>query len=952
VRVERLDLVAFGPFRDRRIELAPGLTVIYGPNEAGKSSLHAALATALCGVRRARGKTRDEQLFEERYRPWSGGETWKVRALVRLESGRRVEIVQDLGEKSDCRAFDADLGRDISSEIQTQDWTPDATRWLGIDRRAFLAVANVRQADLLALRRDAEALREFVQRAVATAGTDATAAAAIDRIDAFLTEHVGSRSASHGARPFREALRRLEAARTAYDSARAEHDAYLRLMAREEDSAVRARHAGIAVRVATARSVAKDVDSRRRELQHVRELERRFPGGAPRGLVADEALAREAVAAVHVWATRPAAVVLDGPTADDLRREIAATQPRWAPGLDPFAPERGVAPHVAVATAAMPQPAPRPAPQWLGDHEPAAEVLAAATHYEAALGAFRAHAAHRPDATNTPPGGRASLAELQNLAQQLEIPQPVPDPALEMRQTELEVRIAAGNPRAALAVRFALGFTVVVITCAAVFAANGHSPWLMGAAVSTVAALVSLGVGLNSGGVRRAWIEELDHVHGQMAAARRRMERWSAAEEAARECALDLGLVPEADALRRVATERARWEDGRGRKGEWDRVHIELQRECELREDALRVELRDRGVPPGASLLEDVETYKQASKSLGRRRELEAVLERRLRDEAGVARVEQERRASQDVVRSVARQCGLADSDPETSARALQQWLEDRSRAFAEREQAERDWAELRSALAGRTVADLESEHAAAAATAATLAQGLDLNSFSAPNGDLDDVALWQRTQADAERDLAVVRTEIALHAQRTIPVADAEDELRAAENELQRVSDLDDTLRATQEFLSLAQERVHRDVAPMLAARVRAGLAHLTGGRWVDARVDPETLDVQLQDTSGTWRRAALLSHGTAEQVYLLLRAALARHLVRADEACPLFLDDVTVQFDRTRKQAALGLLQAIAQERQVVVFTQEDAVFEWAQAHLVPPADGVVVLDPAPVG
>jgi len=258
----------------------------------------------------------------------------------------------------------------------------------------------------------------------------------------------------------------------------------------------------------------------------------------------------------------------------------------------------------------------------------------------------------------------------------------------------------------------------------------------------------------------------------------------------------------------------------------------------------------------------------------------------------------------------------------------------------------------LRSALAGRRLADLESELVAAEVNAGALAHGLDLASFSAPNGDLDDVAIWQRTQADAERDLAVVRTEIALHAQRTVPVADAEDELRAAENELQRVSELDDTLRATQEFLSRAQERVHRDVAPLLAARVRAGLANVTGGRWVDARVDPETMDVPLQDVGGTWRRAALLSHGTAEQVYLLLRAALARHLVGADESCPLFLDDVTVQFDRERKQAALVLLQAMAQERQIILFTQEDAVFEWARAHLVLPTDGIVVLDPAPAG
>ncbi len=130
---------------------------------------------------------------------------------------------------------------------------------------------------------------------------------------------------------------------------------------------------------------------------------------------------------------------------------------------------------------------------------------------------------------------------------------------------------------------------------------------------------------------------------------------------------------------------------------------------------------------------------------------------------------------------------------------------------------------------------------------------------------------------------------------------------MRAAEVELQRVTLLDETLHQTQDFLKRAQERVHRDVAPLLAAGVRTALPAITRGRYLDVRVDPETLDVQVQDQQGEWRRAALLSHGTAEQVYLLLRAALTRHLVRAGESCPLVLDDVTVQFDRHRERAIL---------------------------------------------
>lgn len=50
MRVERLDLLAFGPFTSRTLDLsAPGLHVVSGPNEAGKSSAMAALVTLLFG---------------------------------------------------------------------------------------------------------------------------------------------------------------------------------------------------------------------------------------------------------------------------------------------------------------------------------------------------------------------------------------------------------------------------------------------------------------------------------------------------------------------------------------------------------------------------------------------------------------------------------------------------------------------------------------------------------------------------------------------------------------------------------------------------------------------------------------------------------------------------------------------------------------------------------------
>jgi len=69
------------------------------------------------------------------------------------------------------------------------------------------------------------------------------------------------------------------------------------------------------------------------------------------------------------------------------------------------------------------------------------------------------------------------------------------------------------------------------------------------------------------------------------------------------------------------------------------------------------------------------------------------------------------------------------------------------------------------------------------------------------------------------------------------------------------------------------------------------------------DARVDPSIFVCRCW-TGQSVRNVQLLSHGTAEQIYLLLRVVLAERLTTAGETCPLLLDDVLVQCDQARKR------------------------------------------------
>ena len=68
---------------------------------------------------------------------------------------------------------------------------------------------------------------------------------------------------------------------------------------------------------------------------------------------------------------------------------------------------------------------------------------------------------------------------------------------------------------------------------------------------------------------------------------------------------------------------------------------------------------------------------------------------------------------------------------------------------------------------------------------------------------------------------------------------------------------------------------------------------------------IRPTCRSASRKSATGKWREARLLSEGTREQIYLLLRVAMAEHLVTTGETAPLLLDEVTVQSD-PRAQAA----------------------------------------------
>src|SRR5436190_20342145 len=94
MRVERVMVHGFGKLAGRGLELGPGLTVVHGPNESGKSTSHAALRASLFGLVAGGRRTRDETAAIERHRPWSEPRYGAVLELAD-SAGRRLRVEWD-----------------------------------------------------------------------------------------------------------------------------------------------------------------------------------------------------------------------------------------------------------------------------------------------------------------------------------------------------------------------------------------------------------------------------------------------------------------------------------------------------------------------------------------------------------------------------------------------------------------------------------------------------------------------------------------------------------------------------------------------------------------------------------------------------------------------------------------------------------------------------------------
>lgn len=81
--IKDIQLTNFGKFHHKSMPLEPGLNIIYGENEAGKTTLHTFIRGMLFGIEKQRGKASGKDLYSK-YEPWDNPSNYQ--GMMRIEN--------------------------------------------------------------------------------------------------------------------------------------------------------------------------------------------------------------------------------------------------------------------------------------------------------------------------------------------------------------------------------------------------------------------------------------------------------------------------------------------------------------------------------------------------------------------------------------------------------------------------------------------------------------------------------------------------------------------------------------------------------------------------------------------------------------------------------------------------------------------------------------------------
>ena len=131
--------------------------------------------------------------------------------------------------------------------------------------------------------------------------------------------------------------------------------------------------------------------------------------------------------------------------------------------------------------------------------------------------------------------------------------------------------------------------------------------------------------------------------------------------------------------------------------------------------------------------------------------------------------------------------------------------------------------------------------------------------------------------------------------------------------------------------LLKEAQSKFERERQPDVIQHAQDFFRRITQERYQTVFSPLHKPEVHVTDRSDATRQPNELSRGTREQLFLSLRFGYIRDLGERAERLPVLVDEALVNFDPERGENAAAAFTELAQTNQVLVFTCHPQIVEW---------------------
>lgn len=113
MEIKELRLNHFGKFHNKTITLHSGINLIYGENEAGKSTIHSFIKGMLFGIEKQRGRASKDDTYLK-YQPWDAPSAYSGSMDIEAE-GKLYRILRNFDKNSkSCTVIDIQTGRELN----------------------------------------------------------------------------------------------------------------------------------------------------------------------------------------------------------------------------------------------------------------------------------------------------------------------------------------------------------------------------------------------------------------------------------------------------------------------------------------------------------------------------------------------------------------------------------------------------------------------------------------------------------------------------------------------------------------------------------------------------------------------------------------------------------------------------------------------------------------------